>query len=140
MWTKLQSRLFNLVLYVNLIKMCTGNRLWGKIDKKRTIWKWGVFGQLTSHTSPGQKQDTNICSSSVAGICLKNISCQTVSQALKIFLGIIPAPAKLKSDFGPEFSNFFTMTCNQYGIEHSNKIPRRSQSQGSCELGIKLLK
>ena len=41
---------------------------------------------------------------------------------------------------GKEFSNFFTATCQQYGISHANEIPRRSQSQGSCELGIKLLK
>ena len=53
---------------------------------------------------------------------------------------VIPSPAKLKSDFGKEFSNFFTLTCNQNGIEHSNEIPRRSQSSGACELGIKLLK
>ena len=43
----------------------------------------------------------------LAGICLKNITCQTVSQALKVFLSIIPSPAKIKSDFGAEFSSFF---------------------------------
>ena len=52
----------------------------------------------------------------LACISLKNITCQTVSQALKVFLGIIPSPAKIKSDFGSEFSIFFTLTCNKFGI------------------------
>ena len=79
-------------------------------------------------------------SSYMAAICLKNITAITVSEALKIFLSIIPAPARIESDFGAEFSRIFTLTCQKFNIEHSNQIPSRSQSQGNIEAGIRILK
>jgi hypothetical protein len=55
---------------------------------------WTVDVAYLPRSRTGYKYLLVFCerlTSYLAGICLKNISCQTVSQALKIFLGIIPA-------------------------------------------------
>ena len=48
--------------------------------------------------------------------------------------------ANFSSDFGPEFSSKFTTQLNSMGINHTSRIPRRSQSQGNAEVAIKILK
>ena len=48
--------------------------------------------------------------------------------------------SKFCSDYGPEFGSQFTAQLNSMGIEHSSRIPRRSQSQGNVEVAIKILK
>ena len=46
----------------------------------------------------------------------------------------------LATDFGAEFSTAFTRQLNALGINHSSRIPRRSQSQGNAEVAIRILK
>jgi hypothetical protein len=83
---------------------------------------------------------TERVTSYICGLALKNITAFTVSNALRIFLGIIPPFEMLGSDFGPEYSKIFTTECVRHGIQHINSIPKRSQVQGSSEIAIKILK
>ena len=58
---------------------------------------------------------------------MTHVYCSTVSQAFKLFMSA-------------EYSQIWTAVCNQYGVSHSNQIPKRSQTQGGCEISIKLFK
>ena len=77
----------------------------------------------------------------VSAIPLKSLNAESTSNAIRLFVGIIGfSMSKFCSDYGPEFGSKFTAQLNTMGIEHTSRIPRRSQSQGNVEVAIKILK
>ena len=77
----------------------------------------------------------------VSAIPLKQLNAQSLAAAIRLFFGIMGFTCEsMASDFGPEFSSVFTEQLNMMGIEHTSRIPQRSQSQGAAELAVKLLK
>ena len=77
----------------------------------------------------------------ISAIPLKSLNADSTADAIRLFIGIIGfTMSKFSSDYGPEFSTKFTAQLNSMGIDHTSRIPRRSQSQGNVEVAIKILK
>ena len=77
----------------------------------------------------------------VSAIPLKTLNAESTSNALRLFVSIVGfSMSKFCSDYGPEFGTKFTEQLNKLGIDHASRIPRRSESQGNCEVAIKILK
>ena len=55
-------------------------------------------------------------------------------------MAIFPPLNQIQTDFGPEFSQIWTVLCAKYGVSHINEIPKHSQNNGGAEISIKLLK
>ena len=69
----------------------------------------------------------------ISAIPLKSLTAESAANALRLFIGIIGyTMCNLATDFGAEFSTAFTRQLNALGINHSSRIPRRSQSQGNA--------
>ena len=76
----------------------------------------------------------------VVCIPLRALTVQTTTSALRFFLAIFPWPNSIGSDFGSEFGRGFTKFLAEYGINHINNIPQRSESQGSSEVHIRIFR
>ena len=77
----------------------------------------------------------------VSAIPIKQLTAHSLAAAIRLFFGIMGFTCEsMSSDFGPEFSSVFTEQLNMLGIDHTSRIPQRSQSQGAAELAVKLLK
>ena len=76
----------------------------------------------------------------ITAIPLKALQIDTVMEAIRIFLAIMPFPREFKSDLGPEFGLRLTTELSRYGISHVGLLPNRSNQQGNVEIAIKLLR
>ena len=63
----------------------------------------------------------------------------TVSQAMRLFLSIMPAKDCIVTDHGvADFGSQFTTLCESLGIKHGGSTPRRSQAQGNIEVANRI--
>ena len=63
-----------------------------------------------------------------------------IIEAVHLFLGFLPFPDALLSDFGPEMGLQLTKALAKLGIKHVGRIPLRSNQQGAAESSIRFLK
>ena len=83
---------------------------------------------------------TERLTSYVAALPLKTISNQSICEAFRQFLSIMPACSTIITDHGQsDFGPLFTQECESHGITHSGQIPNRSQAQGSVEISNQIL-
>ena len=83
---------------------------------------------------------TERLTSYLAALPLKTISNESICEAFRKFLSIMPACSTVVTDHGrSDFGPLFTMECESHGIAHSGQIPNRSQSQGSVEISNQIL-
>ena len=83
---------------------------------------------------------TERLTSYIAALPLKSVTNQSICQAFRQFLSIMPACSTVITDHGiSDFGPAFTQECESHGIIHSGQIPGRSQSQGSVEISNQIL-
>ena len=83
-----------------------------------------------------------VCRTSSYVICIRipSVTTDSVIKAIRHFLGIMPHPKNFKTDFGEEFSIKVSSALAQYNINHTGKLPNRSDQQASAEVSIKIVK
>ena len=117
------------------------NRTFGKNLVPGQVWYLDVL--VLPRTSSGNSfvlVFTESLSSYIAALPLRNVTNQSVCEAFRKFLSIMPACQVVKSDHGAaDFGPLFTRECISHGIEHKGEIPRRSESMGSVEISNQIL-
>ena len=76
----------------------------------------------------------------ISFVPLKSITVIAIIEAVHLFLGFLPFPDALLSDFGPEMGLQLTKALAKLGIKHVGRIPLRSNQQGAAESSIRILK
>ena len=75
----------------------------------------------------------------LAAVPLKTLNSGSVSQAMRLFLSIMPAMDCIVTDHGvADFGSQFATLCESLGIEHGGSTPRRSQAQGNIEVANRI--
>ena len=78
-------------------------------------------------------------SSYLAAVPLKTLNSGSVSEAMRLFLSIMPAVDCIVTDHGvADFGSQFTTLCESLGIKHGGSTPRRSQAQGNIEVANRI--
>ena len=104
---------------------------------------WGCDVLYMPRSSSGYRYILTLCETLTSYICaipIKTLKSKPVTEAFRMFLGIMPQMSEIITDHGvSDFNSNFTALCEMMGIEHSGSTPRRSQSNGVTEIGNKLL-
>ena len=76
----------------------------------------------------------------IAALPVRALTTSSMISAVRAFFSVLSLPEKIGTDSGPEFRGNFSEELLKLGVQHVGSLPRRSQSQGSAERGILLLK